>query len=144
MKKSMLLVMALFLGFFFIHAGAADAYTSIHKNFKGDYTPEKVRKSGKISALHKGVPKQFKAFIPPGATKATMIIYGPQRKIVGVAARVGNPPQCRYPHMSEKKAEYLPWKKPNSGTFDFMKSNDFQTNMVDGQIEIFHGDLAPP
>ncbi|MCP4692408.1 MAG: hypothetical protein GY859_30460 [Desulfobacterales bacterium] len=39
--------------------------------------------------------------------------------------------------MSEKKAENLPWKKPKSGTFDFTKKNDFQTNMVDGQIEVF-------
>lgn len=112
-------------------------YESLHPNFKNDYTPENL-KAGKISTQTpwEKVPPLFKAFIPPGATKTTMIVKGAQYVVVGAMARVDNEPQCTYAMMKPDKAEKLPWDKPTDGTLEEMREKDYQKNMTDQQIEV--------
>ncbi len=136
MKRSILILTALFLGMVAAHAAYAGSYQSIHPNFKGDHTPKKVAVSGKITVQLKSVPSLFKAFVPPGTTKAYLIIYGGQNVVVGAAARVDKAPECKYVLMKPADAEKLPWDKPKSATLQQMRKKDYQMDMKDQQIEV--------
>ncbi len=140
MKTCKIFVFIMLAAFSF--ASYTQAFTSIHPDFKRKFSPDKIT-GGKLSTLRSPVPSRFKAFVPPGATKATMIIYGPQGKVYGAVARVDNPPQCKYNLMSEQEAENLPWKKPNACTLNQMRKEDCQNNGVDGQIEVLSWGMSP-
>ncbi|MCP4690194.1 MAG: hypothetical protein GY859_19230 [Desulfobacterales bacterium] len=113
-------------------------YDSIYSDFEGNFTPGTVDASGdKITMLVNPAPYTFKAFVPPGATRATMIIYGRQGKVFGAVARADNTPQCAYGYnQTPSQGESLPWDAPKSGTLSQMRSNDYQMNNIDGQIEV--------
>ncbi|MCP4690195.1 MAG: hypothetical protein GY859_19235, partial [Desulfobacterales bacterium] len=144
-RTSRLMIVLAFTSFFIIGAaGSAFGYSSIYSNYKDTNNPENFNGSTQvITELISPVPSTFKVFVPPGATKATMIVYAPQGQVLGVAARVDNAPQCSYnTSLSETVAETLPWDRPKSGTLTQMRSNDYQMNNIDGQIEVFDWGLG--
>ncbi len=140
MKTYKALVLLILVSFSF--ASYSQAYTSIHPDYKETFAPDKI--SGeKLTTEYSPVSTYFKAYVPPGSTKVTMIIYGPQGKVYGAAARVDNPLQCTYNLMSEEVAETLPWKKPNACSLDQMRTEDCQMNATDGQIEVLSWGMSP-
>ncbi len=125
----------------FLFVSHAQAFSSIHPNFKGKFSPERLS-GAKLSITTKTVPTQFKAFIPPGAEKATIIIYGPKDGIYGAMSRVDNPPQCVYEKMSKKKAKKLPWRKLNTCSLYIMRKQDCQRRNTKGQITVFSWEMG--
>jgi hypothetical protein len=120
------------------------AYTSFYIDYAAEHDIRDTSKTTyTFSEKKKNPGRDFRVFVPPGATTLSMTIFLSQTAEYGVAVRGNTSPKCTY-NLTVDDMDNLPWDRPGTASLSGIRSNDSQFKNIDGGILIFNGGTSAP